>query len=153
MRGHSNWGSGTAITGDTAIKEEWHYAESVNTQETTLRRDASDVEEAAPDKESTATRGNLRGPESLEYRETEDFSQTVGFFEEALEQADRAEPKRATRARNVPQFFGEVRTHLVVTEGEYVEHKTVYEVKQGDDWDQWHRATKDEVKALKDNET
>ena len=54
---------------------------------------------------------------------------------------------------NVPQFFGEVRTHLVVTEGDYVEPKTVYEAKQGDDWDQWHREMKDEVKALQDNET
>ena len=43
-------GQGTS----TAIKEEWHDA---NTQETTLRRDASDVEEPAPDDESTATRG------------------------------------------------------------------------------------------------
>ena len=38
-------------------------------------------------------------------------------------------------------------------EGDYVEPKTVYEAKQGDDWDQWHRAMKDEVKALQDNET
>ena len=72
------------------IKEEWHDAESVNTQETRLRRDASDVDEAALDEESTATRGILRDNESLEDSETEDFSQTVGFFEEALEQADRA---------------------------------------------------------------
>ena len=136
-----------------AIKEEWHYTESVNTQETTLRRNASDVEEAAMDEESTATRGSLRDSESLEDSETEDFSQTVGFFEEALEQADRAEPRSGTRARNVSQFFGEVRTHLVVTEGEYVEPKTVYEAKQADDWDQWHRAKKNEVKALQDNET
>ena len=42
----------------TAIKDEWHYAESVNTQERTLRRDASDVEEAALDEESRATRGS-----------------------------------------------------------------------------------------------
>ena len=34
-----------------------------------------------------------------------------------------------------------------------MEPKTVYEAKQGDDWDQWHRAMKDEVKALQDNET
>ena len=40
-----------------------------------------------------------------------------------------------------------------MTEGNYVEPKTVHEVKQGDDWDQWHRAMKDEVKALQDNET
>ena len=33
----------------TAIKEEWHDAGSVNTQETTLRQEASDVEEAALD--------------------------------------------------------------------------------------------------------
>ena len=137
----------------TAIKEEWHEAQSVNTQETTLRRDSSDVEEAALDEESTATRGSLRDSESLEDRETEDYSQTNGFFEEALEQADRAEPRRRTRARNFPQFFGEVRTHLAATEGDYVEPKTVYEAKQGDDWDQWHRAMKDEVKELQDNET
>ena len=29
----------------------------------------------------------------------------------------------------------------------------VYEAKQGDDWDQWHREMKDEVKALQDNKT
>ena len=40
-----------------------------------------------------------------------------------------------------------------MTEGDYMEPKTVYETKQGDDWDQWHRAMKDEVKALQDNET
>ena len=77
----------------------------MNTQETALRRDASDVEEAELDEKSTATRGSLRDSESLEDSETEDFSLTVGFFEEALEQADRAEPRRGTRARNVPQFF------------------------------------------------
>ena len=103
----------------------------MNTQETTQRRDDSDVEEAALDEESTATRGSLRDSESLEDSETEDFSQTVGFFEEALEQADRAEPRQVTRARNVPQYFGEVRTHHAVTEGDYVEPKTVYKVKLG----------------------
>ena len=50
-------------------------------------------------------------------------------------------------------IFGEVRTHFAVTEGDYVEHKTLYEAKQGDNWDQWHREMKDEVKALQDNET
>ena len=80
-------------------------------------------------------------------------TKTVGFIEEALEQADSAEPWRGSPARNVPQFFGEVRTHLAVTEGDYVEPKTVYEAKQGDDWDQWHRAMKEEVKAFQDNET
>ena len=39
-----------------------------------------------------------------------------------------------------------------MTEGYYVEPKTVYEAEQGDDWDQGHRAKKDEVKALQDNE-
>ena len=127
----------------------------MNTQETTLRRDASDVEEAALDEESTAARESLRDSESLEDSETDDFwqSETVGFFEETLEQADRAEPRQRTRARNVPQCFGEVRTHLAVTEGDYVEPKTIYGAKQGNDWDQWHRATKDEVRALLENET
>ena len=120
----------------TAVKEEWHDAESVNTQETALGRDASDVEEAALDEESTATRGSVRDSESLEDSETEDFShsETLGFFDEAREQADRADPKRGTRARNFPQFSGEVRTHLAATEGNYVEPKTVYEAKNGDDW-------------------
>ena len=85
--------------------------------------------------------------ESLEDSETEYFSQTIRSFEEALDQADRAEP-RGTRARNVPQFFGAIRTHPAVTEGDYVEPKIVYEAKQGDDWDHRHRAMKDEVKAL-----
>ena len=91
----------------------------------------------------------------MEDSATEDFSQseTVGLFEEALEQAERAEPRRGTRARNVPQFFGEVRTHLAVAEVDYVKPKTVFEAKRGDNWDQWHRAMKDEVKALQDNET
>ena len=40
-----------------------------------------------------------------------------------------------------------------MTEGNYVEPKTVYEAKQADEWDQWYRATNDEVKALQDNET
>ena len=56
-----------------AIKEEWHDVESVNTQETKLSRDASDVEEAALYEEATATRGSLRDSESLEDSETEDF--------------------------------------------------------------------------------
>ena len=40
-----------------------------------------------------------------------------------------------------------------MTEGDYVEPKTVYKAKQGDDWDEWHRSMKDEVMALQDNET
>ena len=103
--GHQDDGNREEQGTSTAIKEDRYDAESVNTQETTLRRDASDVEEAALDEESTATRGSLRDSEPLEDSETEDFSQTVGFFEEALEQADRAQPRRGTRARNVPQFF------------------------------------------------
>ena len=50
-------------------------------------------------------------------------------------------------------FFGEVRTHLGVTGGNYVEPKTVYKAKQADECDQWYRAMNDEVKALQDNET
>ena len=103
--GHQDDGNKEEQGTSTAIKEERHDAESVNTQETTLRRDASDIEEAALDEESTATRGSIRDSESLEDSETEDYSLTVGFFEEALEQADRAEPRQGTRARNVPQFF------------------------------------------------
>ena len=55
----------------TAIKEEWYDAESVNVQEATLRRDASNVEEAALDEECTATRGIPRDSESLEDSDTE----------------------------------------------------------------------------------
>ena len=138
----------------TAIKEEWHDAGSVNTQETTLRQEALDVEEAALDEGSTATRGSQRDSESPEDSDTDfSLSETAGFNEDALEHADRAESRRGTRARNFSQFFGEVRTHLAVTEGDYVETRTVYEAKQGDDLDQWYRAMKDEVKALQDNET
>ena len=153
--GHQDDGNKEEQGTSTPIKEEWHYAESVNTQETALRRDASYVEEAVLNEESTATKGSLRDSESLEDSEIEDFSQseTVCFFVEALEQADRAEPRRGTRASNVPQFFGEVRTHLDVTEGDYVKPKTVYDAKHGDDWDQWHRAMKDKFKALQDHET
>ena len=91
----------------TAIKEEWHDAGSVSTQETTLRQEASDVGETALDEGSTATRGSQRDSESLEDSDTEDFSQleTFGFNEDALEHAYRAEPGRGTRARNVPHFF------------------------------------------------
>ena len=96
--GHQNNGSKKEQGTSTAIQEEWHEAESVNTQKTTLRQDSSDVEEAALDEESTATRGSLRDSESLEDSDTGDFSQseTVGFFEEARERADRAEPKQKT---------------------------------------------------------
>ena len=80
-------------------------------------------------------------------------SETVGFFGEALEQADRAEPRRETRSKNVPQFFEELRTYLALTEVNYVEPKIVYEAKQGDDWEQWHQTMKDEVRELQDNET
>ena len=58
----------------TAIKVVWHDAGSVNTQETTLRQEASDVGETALDEESTATRGSERDSESLEDSDTEDFS-------------------------------------------------------------------------------
>ena len=120
-----------------------------------MRRDASDAEEAALDEESITTRVSLRVAESLEDSDTEDIkrSETVGFFEKAMQQVDRAELRRGTRARNVPQFFGEVRTYLAVTEGDYVEPKTVFEANHGNDWDQWHQAVKDEDKALQDNET
>ena len=155
--GHQDDGNKEEQDTSIAIKEEWHDAESVSTHETTLTRDASDVEEAALDEESTATRGSSRDSESLEDSKTENFSrsQTVGFVEEALEQVDRAEPRRGTRARDTSKdrIFGEVRTHLAVTEDDYVEHKTVYKAKHGDDWDQWHWAMQDEVKALQDNGT
>ena len=151
--GHQDDGNKEKQGTSTAMKEEWHYAESVKTPEKTMRRDASDIEEAALEEESTATRGSLRDSGSLEDSETEDFSQTFGFFEEALEQADRAEPRRRSRARNFSQFLWKVRTHLAVTEGDYVEPRTVYAAKQGNDWDHWHREMKDEVKALQDNET
>ena len=63
----------------------------MNTQETTLRRDASDVEEAALDEESAATRGSLEHLQSLEDSDREDFSQSkaVCFAEQALEQGGR----------------------------------------------------------------
>ena len=40
--GHQDVGNKEEQGTSTAIKEEWHDAESVNTQETTLRRDASE---------------------------------------------------------------------------------------------------------------
>ena len=121
-----------------------------------LRPDASDVEGAALDEECFATRGNLRDSESMEDdSDTGDIShsETVGFFEEALEQMERADPRRGTRARIVQQFFGEGRSQLAVTEGNYMELKKVYEAKQGDDWDQRQLAMKDEGNALQDNKT
>ena len=151
--GHQDDGKKGEQGTPTAIKEEWHDAESVNIRKTTMKQDALHVEEAALNEESTATRGSLRDSESLEDSETEDFSQseTVGFFEEALNHADRAEPRRGTRARIVPHFCVIVRTELAVNGDDYVEPKSVYKAKQGEDWDHWHRAMKDEVKALQDN--
>ena len=40
-----------------------------------------------------------------------------------------------------------------MTEGNYGEPKTVYEVKQAIEWYQWYRAMNDELKALQGNET
>ena len=59
----------------TAIKEQWHDSGSVNTQETILRQEASNVEDAALDEGSTATRGSQRDSESLKESDT-DFSQS-----------------------------------------------------------------------------
>ena len=89
------------------MKAELHDAESVNTQETLLRRDASDVEEAALNENTIAKRGSLRDSEPLKDSDTEDFSrsETVGFTEGSLEQADRVEPRRRKRARSVSHFF------------------------------------------------
>ena len=53
--GHQDDGSKEGQGTPTAIKQEWHDTEIANTQETTLRRDASDVEEAALGEEYTAT--------------------------------------------------------------------------------------------------
>ena len=57
--------------------------------------------------------------ETLSHRKTvkrRNSHRQLASFEGALKQADRAEPRRGTRAMNIPQFFGEVRTHLAVTE-------------------------------------
>ena len=125
--GHQDDGNKEKQGTSTAIREEWHDAESVNTQETKLRRDTSDVEEAALDEEP-ATRGSLRDSESAEHSDKDDLSQSE-TVEEALEQAYRAEPRHGTRARIVPKFFGDFTTQLAVTEGAYVEHKTFYKAK------------------------
>ena len=63
--GHQDDGNKEEQGTSTAIKKEWHDAESVNNQETTLRRDASDVDKAALDEKSTATRGSLRDSEGV----------------------------------------------------------------------------------------
>ena len=60
-------------------------------------------------------------------------SETVGFFEEALDQADNTEPRPGILAKNGPKFVGEVRKHLDVSEVDYVIPKTDYQAKQGDD--------------------
>ena len=89
----------------TAIKEVWHNAESVNTKKRTLRRDASDVEEAALNEDSTAPRGSLRDSESLEDSETEDFSPRVCFFEEALEQAKQGRAQTRDTSKECSAIF------------------------------------------------
>ena len=87
------------------VKEEWHDAEKP--QEATLRRESPDVEEAAIDEGSTTTIENFRYLESLEDSDTEDFSQSekIGFYEEPLEQAERKETRRGTRAGIFPDSF------------------------------------------------
>ena len=76
----------------------------MKTQETTLKRDASDAADAvdAALDERFTTRGSYRDTESLENSDTEDFSHSekVGFNEAALDHADRAETRRETQARN-----------------------------------------------------
>ena len=91
----------------TALKEEQHDAESVNTLKTTPRGDASDVEEATLFEEPTLTRGTLRYSESLEDSDTEDFSQseTLDLFEEALKQADRSQLTQRTREKEISADF------------------------------------------------
>ena len=84
MKVHGKWESGThkmviktmttkRIKSHLLQKKQWHDAESVNTQETTLRRDSPDVEEAALDEEYTATRASLRHSESMQDSDTGDF--------------------------------------------------------------------------------
>ena len=60
-------------------------------------------------------------------------SETVGFLEEALDQADNTEPRPGTLAKSVPKFVGEVRKHPDMTEVDYVKPKTDYQAKQGTD--------------------
>ena len=54
--GHQDDGNKEEQGTSTAIKEKWHDSESVNTQETTLSRDASDVEEASLNEESMSNK-------------------------------------------------------------------------------------------------
>ena len=81
--GHQDDGNKEEQGTSTAIKAEWHDAESVNTQETTLRLDDSDVEEAALDGESTATKGNLRlgvsGRQTVTQRTSQSKSQLASL--------------------------------------------------------------------------
>ena len=89
------------------MKVESHDVESVNTQETILRRDTSDVEEAALDEESTAIKRYSETQIPRKTSDTEDFSQseTVGFAEKSLKQVDRAKARRRSRAKSVPHFL------------------------------------------------
>ena len=89
------------------MKVESHDVESVNTQETILRRDNPDVEEAALDEECTAINRYSETQNACKTSDTEDFSQseTVGFAEKALEQMDRAKAGRESRAKSVPLFL------------------------------------------------
>ena len=93
----------------------------------TQRGEVSDAAKSALDVGSTATRGSSSVSESLEDSDTEEFSQseTVGIKEDTLDQADRAEPRRGTRARKDSHFLGEVRTQIAVTEDGHVETQTV----------------------------
>ena len=104
--GHPNNGSQEKQGTSALLNEEWHDTKSVNTQETTLKRDVLVVQEATIDEGSAATRESLWDSQSLENIDTEiSQSETIGFNEESLEQAERAEPTRGTPARIVLHFF------------------------------------------------
>ena len=86
--------------------------------------------------EYTATRVSRRVLKSLKESGKEDFSQseTVGFAEEALEQADRAEPRLGTRAKTVPQFL-EKSGPILLSLKVIMWNPKQYRAMQGDDWD------------------
>ena len=77
-------------------------------------------------------------------------TQKTSHIQRQLERASISQKRHTSKKRSA--FFGEVRTHLAVTEGEQEEPKNVCKPKRGADWHKWHQGMDDNVNGLQDNE-
>ena len=110
----------------------------MNTQKLTLRWYASEVEKAAPDEGSTATRWSVRDSESLKRvtQRTSQVRETWYLFKRHWSKQTK------DTSKDCSPILGEDRSHLVVTEGNYLEAKSAYKVCKetlvtGDNWQWW----------------